>query len=381
MDNSGEQLDCLLKDVDWRNNPTKIEYRLSREGPIREAFIDEIQEFAIANSTKYIRQTVDVDRSSDLLDLLDSKRTPSFSSEQIFLKVLLEGAVSLFEYSDGQLRRFFYTVSDEDVKPLIHKIYKKSLTDIGENNTFRQQLINEVNCSSMSTKSIEKLDYKKSELVKHFMNYHRCKDLNFQLFEENEGRDLINFHLRPGVNLSSLAVINTESALGILNSELNNRFGYRLGFEFEFILPFRKNTWSLFIEPTFHFLKTDKTVETNMVSGGVLLTSLNYKSIEIPFGFRHYVFLKNQSKIFLNAALIFDVNTNSTIDYSRADGSNIVTFDIESKPNFGLGAGYWYKDRFCLELRYQTSRDVLNYLIFVDSSYKSLSVIFGYPLI
>ena len=30
--NYGKRIDCFIKDIDWKNNPTKFDYKLNEEG-------------------------------------------------------------------------------------------------------------------------------------------------------------------------------------------------------------------------------------------------------------------------------------------------------------------------------------------------------------
>jgi hypothetical protein len=106
---------------------------------------------------------------------------------------------------------------------------------------------------------------------------------------------------------------------------------------------------------------------------------VDYKSIEIPVGFRHYLFLKNKSKLFINASYIFDLSSNSIIEFNREDGSNINSLEIKTKNNLAFGFGYNYK-KYSLELRVQTPRNVLSNYIYWSSDYKTLSLILGYNI-
>lgn len=105
-----------------------------------------------------------------------------------------------------------------------------------------------------------------------------------------------------------------------------------------------------------------------------LVLSLDYKSLEIPFGVRHYFFINKQSKVFLNAAYVIDFDFNSTITYDQTD------FKISSGNNLAFGAGYKYNDKYSVEFRMGMSRNLLrNYFNFA-SDYRTISLILGYTL-
>src|SRR5690606_38551156 len=120
--------------------------------------------------------------------------------------------------------------------------------------------------------------------------------------------------------------------------------------------------------------------EMDNVSGGVLIASVDYSSIEIPASLRHYMFLGNNSKIFINASFVFDLNTKSSIDFIRNDGSVFNELEIETGTNIAMGIGFKQNDRYSLEIRYQTNREILGNYAFWNSEYKTVSLIFGYSL-
>ena len=72
---------------------------------------------------------------------------------------------------------------------------------------------------------------------------------------------------------------------------MNGRFGV----ETEFILAFNKNKWGVTIEPTYQYYKSEKKPSD-------VEAKLNYTSVEIPIGIRHYFYLSEKSKIFINAS-------------------------------------------------------------------------------
>ena len=94
-----------------------------------------------------------------------------------------------------------------------------------------------------------------------------------------------------------------------------------------------------------------------------MIANVDYSSIEFPVGLRHYLFLSNNSKVFINASYIFDLSSKSSIEFTRNDGSNLDSIEIETRSNLAIGIGYKQNDRYSLEVRYQTNREILrNYL-------------------
>ncbi|WP_299006956.1 autotransporter outer membrane beta-barrel domain-containing protein [uncultured Tenacibaculum sp.] len=212
--------------------------------------------------------------------------------------------------------------------------------------------------------------------MRFFTEYSKCHNNELINFEPKQKRDLFNLTIRPRINSSSLTIQNSVS--NSRNIDFENKIGFGFGLEAEFILPFNKNKWAITIEPTYQSFKSEKTTNVNNVSGGVLIANVDYSSIEVPVGLRHYFFLNNNSKIFINASYIFDISSKSSIEFTRDDGSNLNSLEIETRNNLAMGIGYKHNNKYSLEARFQTNREILGNYSFWSSNYKTLSIIFGY---
>ncbi|WP_397364543.1 hypothetical protein [Olleya sp. R77988] len=89
IDDSNQKTNCLIKNIDWQDNPTEFEYKLSENSKSKKANIKSIKEFGIDNISKYVRSIVNIDRSSEMLDDLTNDRNPEFKEEELFLKVFI----------------------------------------------------------------------------------------------------------------------------------------------------------------------------------------------------------------------------------------------------------------------------------------------------
>lgn len=124
IDNSNQRINCWIKNVDWRNNPSQFNYKLKKSGEVREGTIALVKEFGINNISKHIRHTINIDRSSENVNKLSKEKSPLYNEEKLFLKVLVEGEASLYLYRDGNLKRFFYDSENKNTEQLVFKSYK-----------------------------------------------------------------------------------------------------------------------------------------------------------------------------------------------------------------------------------------------------------------
>lgn len=365
INNSNQKIECFIKNIDWRNNPTEFIYKLTENSDNKTATIETVKEFEIYNEYKYVRHTVNMDRSSNDIKVMSTVRKAIFKEETLFLKTLIEGKAGLFLYKDGNLIRFFYSKDSSEVKQLVFKEYLHLYDKIAVNNQYKQQLWTDLKCPSFNMNKVENVKYKKNDLIRFFVEYNTCTSHEFKNFEEKQKRDLFNLSFRPGIENSSLSVHNSISNT---DTYFDNETKFRYGIEAEFILPFNKNKWAFLIEPTYQHFASEKELSTQTVK-------VNYESIELPVGIRHYFFLSNNSKIFINGSLINAFIRNSGIAFDNGPSLEIIR-----SSNFAFGIGYKHNDKYSIELRYHTSKELLSDYVIWTSDYKTLSIILGYSL-
>lgn len=378
INNSGKKFECLIKNVDWENNPTDFSYKQTEDSEIHSANINEIREFVIYSNSKYSRNTVKIDESSTDTDNLSVDRNPEFIEKQLFLKVLIEGKSNLYMYKNGNLLRFFYNVDNSKIQQLVYKIYLNSDDTIGDNNLFKQQLWNDLKCPTVELNKVENLKYDKNILSNFFIEFNKCNKSEFINYEEKEKKDLFNLTVRAHLNNSSLTIENSNITSS--HTDFGNKLGFGFGVEAEFILPINKNKWAIVVEPTYQSFQLIKTTDMNL-AGYKIIAKVDYVSIELPLSLRYYSFINKNSKIFYNVSYLLDFSANSSIDLERTEISYSDSLKINSRNNFAFGLGYKFKDKYCLEMRFQTSRDILGDYTLWNTSYNTLSMIFGYSIL
>jgi hypothetical protein len=323
IDESDQKIECLIKNKDWRSNPAEFEYKIDPNGEDQTATILKVKEFEIVGFSKYVRAIVEIDRSSDDPDKLSVDRNPNFQKEQLFLKTVIEGKASLFFYFEGQLVRFFYQVIGSNIKQLVYKPYLvtfegNSATASGSfkptarfakyNNYFRQQMLQDLACQSISEKDLAHINYDRASLRRIFIRYNKCTNSNYVDLEK---KNFFNLTIRPTLNNSGLLV--KDGRLDAGSVDFGKNISVQLGIEAELVLPFNKNKWSIIIEPTYQRFKSEKSKQTPDVSGGVIISKVNYESLELPLGVRRYFFLNKQSAIFANVSFCPNFPINSRI--------------------------------------------------------------------
>ncbi len=379
VNNSNQRIECLIRNSDWRSNPATFDYKLTEDGPVEKGNTETVLEFGVNGGKRYVTADVQMDRSSDQLSKMSAERSPIFEEEKLFLQVLIQGNGTLYQYVDGGLIRFFYSLAGSEITQLVYKKYLAKDHNVGVNNHFRQQLHNEFKCAGITTSDVDDLDYTPRAMKKFFIKYNECVKSDYTLHDAAKKRGKIHVSVRPGLTLASFSMNNSQT--DAMDMDFGSKQTFRLGLEAEYILPFNKNKWGVVIEPTYRFFKMTKQRPSPDVSGGLLVADVNYSSIEIPIGVRHYFFLTEGSKVFVNAFILVDVPVDDpSIEQTRADGSLINRFPLDPETNFAVGVGYKFKNRLGVELRIHTEREIMSGYGFWSTDYTTSSLIVGYTI-
>jgi hypothetical protein len=371
IDNSGKKTDCLIKNLAWKNSPVDFEYKLTEDDEPKKGVIKNVKEFNV-NAYKFRRYAVKIDRSSSELNKMDDVREPRWTNETLFLKVLVEGKATLYQFEESNLIKYFYSSNDHSVaEQLVYKEYKIN-SRIAENNYYKQQLYNIMKTGTEDISKYEKVKYKKDPLVHLFVNYNAASGGDVINLSEKHNKGSVNLKITPGVNFTSLSMYNNLSQYDF---EFDSKATFRFGLEVEYIMPFNNNKWSLFADPNYQHYK-------NEGEGNKVRWEADYTFIELPVGVRHYLFLNNKSKLFIDAAYVFALNmSDSYISRNNLAFHNDTTapFEISKSSNFALGAGFSYS-RYSIEARYNLNRGLLD-LYSGGTEYSSIGIILGFKVL
>ena len=195
-----------------------------------------------------------------------------------FLKVLVEGRTSLYQYNGNT---YLYQNNFSEIKQLIYKKYINDENRMFEDFKFRKEIYNNLRCKENTT-NIRSLKYNKKDLINFFKNYNICQNETFEIFppKRKKTKFLLNIHGGIGTFNSTAEFIgsytfsspstNDVTYTSIDNFDFGNNTSTNFGFETEIILPIHRYKWSFFISPNYNILKADQT----------LLKNCSYKDIK-----------------------------------------------------------------------------------------------------
>lgn len=353
----GNKVECLIKNEDWIGIPSFIEYKTNDDGKINVIQKQSINKLHIKDKILLERHTVLIERYSKNLDELTTSRLIKANEENLLLKVIVDGKVRLLRYNDKAVEYFFYQLN-EKVLPLEFKLYKTSKGTVGKNLNYQKTLRENLNCPNSNLDSNFK--YKEKYLVRYFEKYNSCFSTDSYIYSKKEKSKL---NLRGKLSLGNSKLEGNES-----------QFSIKIGVEFEYILPFNNNKWSIFVEPTFQTFSQKDRIKVSLTSSVVtnIPGKASYSSIEIPIGLRHYFFIDSNNKIFSNAGFNLDWAFD---DFLLKEPNQLI--EINTTVNYFLGLGYEFNKKYSAELRYNTARDLSRFSNGTNN-FTNFSLKFGY---
>ncbi|MBB3188775.1 hypothetical protein [Microbacter margulisiae] len=369
INNSNQKTECLIKNDDWKNNPKSFEYKINERGEVKQGNLATVKEFGIDGYSKYVRTSVNIDRSPMLTSDLSNTRNPVWEKDTLFLKVILEGKASLYYYDNGYIVRFFYSVASTPIQQLIYKEYLTGETGIATNSDYQNQLWLYVRAKGATMNSMRYISYGVSDLEHYFNKYNTEYSGAYASAQFETTQDIqvpVNIRITPGIDVTSLAIENN-----FVGSPRYADYGhasvFRIGLEGEFLLPFNHHNWGVVIEPAYQLLNAHPKGSSSTV---------HLSFVEFPVGLRRYFVFKNW-KLFLDGFY--------TNDYGLTFNSNFQVdpfyFETPYKikrvgGSFAIGGGFGYS-LLSVELRYYTSTNFLDNYINWDSNYNRVALIVG----
>ncbi|MBI1768343.1 MAG: hypothetical protein HYR67_08205 [Bacteroidetes bacterium] len=183
VDNQGKKTECLIK-VDWSHNPSPEEfvYKTNQEVQPITLKIADVMEFGSKNNFKFIRAKVAMDLSGED-GTLSNQREPDWYTDQLFLRVLVEGSMNLYVFNDEHNKKFFF---GSDVMPIEQLVYKKYSSDDGPqvNDSFRTALSEKVNCGNLSKSYFRTVKYDEVSLTNHFVDFSKCNHVESLVYKQ-----------------------------------------------------------------------------------------------------------------------------------------------------------------------------------------------------
>ena len=109
----------LIKNLDWKYNPTSFEFKKSEEAPVVTLSLEKVHEFGIDTNLRYKRYSVLLDTTYFSLNNPGKNPNPGFKESLLFLKVLVDGEASLYSHISSEGTHYFFSLNDKNPEPLM----------------------------------------------------------------------------------------------------------------------------------------------------------------------------------------------------------------------------------------------------------------------
>ncbi|HEV3414752.1 MAG TPA: hypothetical protein VG101_19875 [Puia sp.] len=339
--NDGTKISCLIKDYGWRNNPKNIVCKNSPDAEPTTIDQESIIEFGVGNA-KYQRFEVDVDTSAQGIEDLSKSPVPEYRHETAFLKLLVEGKASLYVYRRKEMTRFYFKLNAATPQPLVFKQYLNESGNIVGNQGYIAQLFDSLSCSASSLPDPATLRYEERGFVHYFIAFNSCIKSAYTDYWAKTGKTAVHLNIRPGVDLAS-ATLTDYSFANPQKYNFGSQVSFRIGAEVEIVLPFNRNKWTVLMEPAYRSY-------SGKSSSGL---QLDYKAAQFLLGARYYLVSDGPSKWYLSASVFADFPISPTLTYENA------ALSFAGRFGGSISAGYRYKDRVGIELKYTAPQSIL----------------------
>lgn len=377
---NGTSLECLIKNENWSDNPKSIVYQ--KQGETESiAELRDLKAFEIFNDSKYIKATVDIENSPSKINDLTYTRKANFDNKVVLLKLLVDGKADLLEYENNGKIQYLYRVDENNIKPLIYKIYRNQDNLVLKNKDFIYQLNTDVSCGEEKL-AMNSIDYNQKDLLNYFNQYNSCTNSqSISYIKNNKAKLEINF-------LASMVFMNSRLNSGTDYDNTNltsNEISFRAGVQAELYLPVKRKNISLFSELSYitYSPEFQEFVEPNFI----WTSSFKINKIDVMFGGKYYFYVNDHSKIYAEAMYnFFSINTgkNEVISVLTTEESSEIIRTNQAKIKnlgyLGFGLGFKYKERYRLGARINTMQNTTKSSGIYNNQNYEFNIVAGYTL-
>ncbi|HZY81720.1 MAG TPA: hypothetical protein VFE50_19490, partial [Cyclobacteriaceae bacterium] len=330
VDKQGNKTECFINDEDWYNSPKSISYRLTQTGNVQKIDTDQLTEFTV-DGTKYFWAKVQYDQSNQDIKRLGVTSNPEWATGDLLLKTLVDGTAKLYHYHLPQLNLFFFSVSGSPIEQLVFRNYLNpgDPNQVLANRMYLSQLNSGVKCGDKAPANPQSVPYEEKALTKYFRSFNICSG-DAPPEKEDRKREGFSLRITPGVDFVANEVERSGSRRVY---EFSSNTNFRVGVDFQSVLPFLNGKFAIILEPHFSYY-------SGKLKGGT--ETIEYKQVTVPLGVRYRYMLSDKNYIFANAM----VGTSFFLSFKHGP-YEITKGMIDAAGGAGVAVG-----RFSLEARY-----------------------------
>lgn len=356
--NDSTELDVLIKVDKWNLSPQEVTIKRTADDQPEILTLEQVKAFTIPAFIKFRRDTIQYDVSGMKHRTMLERREPFYEQRVVFLRVLIEGEVSLFSYRSPIKEQFYFQKSGEELTHLVYKRFLASPNRIAVNNRYQQQLYTEVRCGDVEISDMTKIEYEIDDLTRYFIHHNSCIGSEAVSFQRVDSQGEIKINLSAGLGFSN--VIYSRPGANVINNR-DVSFGtiphIVVDGGIEWILPFDSKGWSIFGSLAYYSLSAEKEYSY----GSTSTEKVTYETsvLNIMFELRRYFNSDKHNSFFGGLAM---GTSTSTYEISGIEMENTDRFAKQ------ISMGYLWNNhvfaKVTYNLPYTIDRIDLNTLTF-----------------
>lgn len=373
---NNQKLEGSFKTDNWLNTPDLIAFQTEKDEKYRTYSPVDIKGFGLLDGNRYLSAEVEIQTSADNARELNYSKVPQFETKTLFLKQLLNGSLSIFEYSSSKRVQFFIQNQEGVFTTLVYKRYYVEQNVVAVNDYYKQQLFNIFSSCEEIKGKLANVGYKRKELVRLVSSFNKCLDSDYEdLTANNTKENPVDFHLTPMIGFQSSSLTFQERTRDDLNPEFDGISALRFGVEGEIVVK----TIHLGV---FLGLAFDSAIEENIsISTPPEVTTIDSQTVDLQlqtsqfyFGIRYYIPVSELVKIHFHAGLAQDRLQEFVLDYEFSEDLD----DDRASSSTFFGGGVQI-GRFTVEARFSPNKDLFVENAFdYETDYSTLNVMLGY---
>jgi hypothetical protein len=361
---SGDTVTGLFDYREWKMNPTVVKFKKEGDAKIEEFGPDELNAFLFYDEA-FVCRTVTITKSPRKSYELSLETEYPSQTKTVFLRVLVAGKASLYQYIDANNKDHYYIETFE--KPLLELIYFKYQKEeyfemvVKENKKYIGQLTVYLDGCPEIREQINKTAYKDKDLRQLVVAYNKCKnETGFYVYKAPATNFKIGIF--AGISVSGLNFASTASYKYIDDVDFELSIRPTMGLSFLFAPRHSKSNWTMYMDVHVKSQRyTHQFVERISDTYNIYRT-LTLKSSSLNFTLMGRYSLKGKRfSPYIGAGLKLGINPffSSGVDIRSDENGKVTKYDENIFSNysvmdlgFAAAAGVTYKQKLFLDLRF-----------------------------
>ena len=362
--NNGQRVEGKFLETNFLD-ASDIKFKGSSDNDYKTLDTENITEFGIEDKYKSVKHTVQIDISDASQGQVSANKDATWQKQTLFLNVILEGDATFYSYTTSKNTKYFYKVKDRKMEPeqLLYRKYTSGSNSTSENNKYRQQLYNEMNCNDANTESFLNLKYNRGDLLNYFKEYNACKKSEIKIYRNKTD------NYKWGYYSVFAGFYHSTFNLSGINPAQDNVNDITFSAGAELLIFMKSEKLGLFLRTEYEKIDSEISTYRQSPYSGVItenIYEINGTLINFYIGPRYYFELNHNNKLLIDGSAVFTVSSGdlTILPVAQASGEfiegNPINISLTSAVSGNFGIGYTYKNKYSIEARYTFNRNLIN---------------------